>query len=97
LLRCRRFSNGTSFATGYAPNNPYLNLEHLRSYLSSSRTLVFVRNMRHADLLAYPAFEQVLPGFSGLDVAADAHDGFVWMNRYTLQLPGRAFVQLTPR
>jgi dienelactone hydrolase len=68
----------------YAPNNPYLNLEHLRSYLSSSRTLVFVRNMRHADFLAYPAFEQVVPGFSRLDVAADAHDGFVWMNRYTL-------------
>jgi hypothetical protein len=40
--------------------------------------------MRHADFLAYPVFEQVLPGFSGLDVAADAHDGFVWMNRYTL-------------
>jgi dienelactone hydrolase len=68
----------------YAPNNPHLNLEHLRSYHSSPRTLVFVRNMRHADFLAYPAFEQVLPGFSGPDVAADAHDGFVWVNRYTL-------------
>jgi hypothetical protein len=68
----------------YAPNNPYLNLDHLRSYVGSPRTLVFVRDMRHADFLAYPAFERVLPGFSGPDVAADAHEGFVWVNRYTL-------------
>jgi dienelactone hydrolase len=68
----------------YVPNNPHLNLEHLRSYDSSSRTLVFVRNMRHADFLSYPAFEQVVPGFSGPDVAADAHEGFDWVNRYTL-------------
>ena len=44
----------------------------------------FVRNMRHADFLAYPAFEQVAPGFTGADVAASAHAGFVWVNRYTL-------------
>jgi predicted esterase len=68
----------------YAPNNPHLNLDHLRSYDNSSRTLVFVRNMRHADFLSYPSFEQVLPGFSGPDVAADAHEGFVWVSRYTL-------------
>jgi dienelactone hydrolase len=68
----------------YAPNNPHLNLEHLRSYNSAQRTLVFVRGMRHIDFLAYPSFEQQLPGFSGPDVAADAQPGFVWVNRYTL-------------
>jgi hypothetical protein len=68
----------------YAPNNPHLNLEHLRSYGSAQRTLVFVRGMRHIDFLAYPSFEQLLPGFSGTDVAADAQPGFVWVNRYTL-------------
>jgi dienelactone hydrolase len=68
----------------YAPNNPHLNLEHLRSYQSAQRTLVFVRGMRHIDFLAYPSFEQLLPGFSGTDMAADAQPGFVWVNRYTL-------------
>lgn len=68
----------------YAPNNPHLNLEHLRSYGSAQRILVFVRGMRHIDFLAYPSFEQLLPGFSGQDVAADAQPGFVWVNRYTL-------------
>lgn len=68
----------------YAPNNPHLNLEHLRSYSSAPRALVFVRNMRHSDFLAYPAFEQVVPGFSGADIAAEAHPGFIWVNRYTL-------------
>ena len=68
----------------YAPNNPHLNLEHLRSYRSAQRTLVFVRGMRHIDFLAYPTFEHLLPGFSGTDVAADAQPGFVWVNRYTL-------------
>lgn len=33
---------------------------------------------------SYPAFEQVVPGFSGPEVAANAHEGFVWVNRYTL-------------
>lgn len=47
-------------------------------------TIVFVRNMRHADFLAYPAFERILPGFSGAEFAPDAHAGFVWVNRYTL-------------
>lgn len=68
----------------YAPNNPHLNLEHLRSYRRAPRTLVFVRNMRHADFLAYPAFERVLPGFSGADFVPEAQAGFVWVNRYTL-------------
>lgn len=68
----------------YAPNNPHLNLEHLRSCRSAPRTIVFVRNMRHADFLAYPAFERILPGFSGAEFAPDAHAGFVWVNRYTL-------------
>jgi dienelactone hydrolase len=68
----------------YAPNNPHLNLEHLRSYTSAPRTLVFVRGMRHVDFLAYPSFEHLLPGFSGQDVPADAQAGFVWVNRYTL-------------
>jgi predicted esterase len=68
----------------YAPNNPHLNLDHLRSYGLSERKLIFVRNMRHGDFLAYPAFERSLPGFTGAAVSPDAHAGFVWVNRYTL-------------
>lgn len=67
----------------YAPNNSYLNLEHLRSYRAAPRTLAFVRGMRHGDFLAYPAFDRLAPGFSG-DASADALAGFVWVNRYTL-------------
>lgn len=88
----------------YAPHNQHLNLEHLRSYRDSQRTLIFVRNMRHADFLAHPAFERALPGFTGAAVSPDAHAGFVWVNRYTLHFldahlrgsgHGRAFLATT--
>jgi hypothetical protein len=75
----------------YAPNNSFLNLEHLRSYRDAPRLLAFVRGMRHADFLAYPMFDRIVPGFSG-DASADATAGFIWTTRYTLHFMD-AYVQ----
>jgi dienelactone hydrolase len=66
----------------YVTENAYLNLDHIRSYAASPRTLVITRGLRHADFLAYPAFDAVAPLFSG-DASADALPGYTWINRYT--------------
>jgi dienelactone hydrolase len=68
----------------YAPDNPHLNLAHLRSYTNAARTLVFVRGMRHQDFLAYPMFDRVVDRFSGAP-STDAIPGFEWASRYTLR------------
>lgn len=69
----------------YAPNNPHLNLDHLKSYNGCDRTLIFVRGMRHGDFLANPMFDRIAPHYSGADATADALPGFIWVNRYTLK------------
>ena len=68
----------------YTRDNSFLNLEHLRSYTASSRTLVAFDGMRHRDFLSYPAFDRVAARFSGNDARPEGHEGFVWLNRYTL-------------
>jgi len=68
----------------YARNNLHLNLEHHCSFRSTSRAIVFVRNMRHSDSLAYLAFEFALPDFSDSDFTPDSHIGCNWENRYAL-------------
>jgi hypothetical protein len=85
-LRERSSNNPRAFSAPllhfYTVNNPSLNLQHIRSYDASSRMLVITRGLRHADFLATPAFDTLVPRFSG-DSSTDALPGYTWINRYT--------------
>ena len=87
-LRERSSNNPRAFTAPllhfYTVNNPSLNLQHIRSYDASSRLLVIARGLRHADFLASPAFDTLVPRFTG-ESSTDALPGFTWINRYTFR------------
>jgi hypothetical protein len=67
----------------YTPDNPNLNIEYLRSYTRSSRTLVQINHLRHRDFLTGAALERLIPRAFG-PAPPEAVEGFELINRYTL-------------
>lgn len=68
----------------YTPDNPHLELQHIRSYVAAPRMLIRVGHLRHGDFLTGGALEGVVPGFFG---RAPTHVslGFEFVTRYTYQ------------
>lgn len=66
----------------YTPDNPALQLQHIRSYESAPRMLIRVGHLRHGDFLTGGALERIAPGFFG-PAPRDASVGFEFVARYT--------------
>ena len=67
----------------YTPNNPHLDLKHIKSYTQSTRYLVTIPRMRHGDFVAYGMLEQFVPKMFG-EAPGDTKAGFEWLCRYSL-------------
>lgn len=89
----------------YTPNNPHLDLKHIKSYTQATRYLVTIPRMRHGDFVAYGMLEQFVPQMFGQS-PGDTKAGFEWLCRYSLNFlqayvngdaAGLTFLQQTAR
>jgi pimeloyl-ACP methyl ester carboxylesterase len=56
----------------YSPDNSFLDLRHVESYVHSDRTVIRTPGMRHSDFLSYGIIDRALPGLLGQVPASPA-------------------------